>query len=61
MGAFEMPLNSLFIMAQVGIFGFVILTADIDLIILEKSCAPDRLATIVQSSIICRVSRCRRR
>ena len=56
MRAFDVALNSLSILAQV-VLGFVVLIADIDLIKGIKSCGPDMLQIIIQSSAIVRVSR----
>ena len=57
MRAFDVALNSLSILAQVVVLGFVVLIPDIDLIKCIKSCGPDMLQTIIQSSAIVRVSR----
>lgn len=57
MGPLYVALNSLFILAQVVVLGFVVLIPDIDLIKCIKSCAPDMLQIIIQSSVIVRVSR----
>lgn len=57
MGPLYVALNSLFILAQVVVLGFVVLIPDIDLIKCIKSCGPDMLQIIIQSSAIVRVSR----
>ena len=57
MGPLYVALNSLFILAQVVVLGFVVLIPDIDLIKCRKSGGPDMLQIIIQSSAIVRVSR----